>query len=231
MVTLPTARQFLKSTGWLGAIDPALADAVLEAGKLRSFARGAVLCAGRSLHGVMVGIVRGQVAVRWAEGSSDSEIGHIGLPGSWWGASPLWHVPREGDVRARTDVDVLQVDLRDMREIADHLPGGWQALGLLAIDTVGTLATAHDDMMTRNIRQRCILVLLRLSGQRRHVVLPVHPSPVVLTQDELARLANLTRSPVSRILHDLAGRGLIRIDYRSITVIDPKGLAKLAGVD
>lgn len=228
MVTLSDARQFLRTHGWLSAVAPEFAGAILGSAKLRSFERGETLCQAGSRHGAMVGIVRGQVGVRWTGGSSDSEVAHIGLPGSWWGGSPLWGISRLGITRARNDVEALQIDLGDLRAIVDRVAGGWKAMGLLALDIVELLAIAHDDMMVHDIRKRCIRVLLRLSGLRPHSILPLPPATVALSQEELSRAANLTRSPVSRILHELETRGLVRLHYRSIEVVDPPGLAALA---
>jgi CRP-like cAMP-binding protein len=101
-------------------------------------------------------------------------------------------------------------------------------MGLLALDIVELLANAHDDMMVHDIRKRCIRVLLRFSGLRPHPILPLPPATVALSQDELSHAANLTRSPVSRILHELETRGLVRLHYRSIEIVDPQGLAALA---
>jgi hypothetical protein len=222
------AKQFLRAHGWLTAVEPAFADALLAACHLRSFERADILCEGGSLHGAMVGIVSGQVGVRWVHGSSDSELALVGLPGSWWGGAPVWGVGRDGATHARTHVEALQIDLRDLRDILNSVEGGWRAMGLLALDLTSQLATAHDDMMTRDIRRRCMMVLLRFAGQRRRSILPLPPAAVILSQEELARAANLTRSPVSRILHELETRGLVRLQYRSIEVVDPKGLAALA---
>ena len=47
---------------------------------------------------------------------------------------------------------------------------------------------------------------------------------ITLSQEELARLAGVSRSVVSRVLQRLERRGLLRVDYRSIKLLDPPGL-------
>jgi CRP-like cAMP-binding protein len=49
---------------------------------------------------------------------------------------------------------------------------------------------------------------------------------ITLSQEELGRLAGVSRSVVSRVLQRLERQGLLRIDYRSITLLDPDGLRR-----
>lgn len=51
-----------------------------------------------------------------------------------------------------------------------------------------------------------------------------------LTQTELAQMVGGSRAAVNRVLQDLAGRGLIRIDGRSIVVCDRAGMARRAHI-
>lgn len=225
------ARTFLQRHGWLAAASPDLAAEILKVGHFRTFASGDTICEGGTLSGSMCGIARGQVGIRWYAGNFDSDIAHIGVPGSWWGGGPAWGTPREGHVRARTEVDAILIDVRELRELASTIPSGWRDLGLLALDTAHIFAAAHDDLMVRDIRRRCLYVLLRLSGHRRKQLFPLPPEPILLSQDELGQMANLSRSVVNRILRELRDRGLIEAHYRSIRLTNPEGLAKLAETD
>jgi CRP/FNR family cyclic AMP-dependent transcriptional regulator len=49
---------------------------------------------------------------------------------------------------------------------------------------------------------------------------------LTLSQESLARLSGVSRSVVSRVLLKLEKDGLLRADYRSITLLDPEGLRK-----
>jgi CRP/FNR family transcriptional regulator, cyclic AMP receptor protein len=49
---------------------------------------------------------------------------------------------------------------------------------------------------------------------------------IMLSQEELARLAGVSRSVVSRVLQRLERLGLLRVDYRSIKLLDPDGLRR-----
>jgi CRP-like cAMP-binding protein len=54
---------------------------------------------------------------------------------------------------------------------------------------------------------------------------------LVMSQDNLARLTGVSRSVVSRVLHQLQREGLLRVDYRSITLLDPEGLRRASNSD
>lgn len=47
-----------------------------------------------------------------------------------------------------------------------------------------------------------------------------------MSQESLARLTGVSRSVVSRVLHKLQREGVLRVDYRSITLLDPEGLRR-----
>jgi Mn-dependent DtxR family transcriptional regulator len=51
---------------------------------------------------------------------------------------------------------------------------------------------------------------------------------VAVSQEGLAHLARVSRSIVSRALHKLEREGLVRVDYRSITLLDPSGLRRFS---
>lgn len=55
---------------------------------------------------------------------------------------------------------------------------------------------------------------------------PRSKGSLTMTQEALARLTGVSRSVVNRVLHRLEREGLLRIDYRSISLLDPDGLRR-----
>ena len=51
---------------------------------------------------------------------------------------------------------------------------------------------------------------------------------VAVSQEGLARLAGVSRSVVSQALHKLQRQGLVRVDYRSIKLLDPNALRRFS---
>jgi CRP-like cAMP-binding protein len=80
---------------------------------------------------------------------------------------------------------------------------------------------------------------LRLHDADHHVVhclvemvdprlYPTVEDRITLSQEELARLAGVSRSVVSRVLHKLERQSLVRVEYRSIRLLDPQRLRQFS---
>lgn len=57
---------------------------------------------------------------------------------------------------------------------------------------------------------------------------PQSRDSLTMSQDGLAQLAGVSRSVVSRVLHRLERQGVLKVDYRSITLLDPEGLRRFS---
>lgn len=82
-------------------------------------------------------------------------------------------------------------------------------------------------MTIRNSERRLIAILLRLAGLRGGAVQPVDASglaTVDATQDNVAGLANLSRSMTVKLLRRLDDDGVIRCRYRAIDLLDAVAL-------
>jgi CRP-like cAMP-binding protein len=83
---------------------------------------------------------------------------------------------------------------------------------------------------------------LRLHDADHHVVhclvemvdprlYPTVEANITLSQEELARLAGVSRSVVSRVLHKLERESLVRVEYRSIRLLDPRRLRQFSDAE
>jgi CRP-like cAMP-binding protein len=52
-----------------------------------------------------------------------------------------------------------------------------------------------------------------------------------ISQALLARITHLSRATVNRVLLDMARAGVVRVGFRSLTILDPAMLARLADLD
>jgi CRP/FNR family transcriptional regulator len=50
-----------------------------------------------------------------------------------------------------------------------------------------------------------------------------------LTREEMAEIVGTTQETAIRVLSQFRRKGFVRVDHRSITVLDPEGLSALAG--
>lgn len=104
------------------------------------------------------------------------------------------------------------------------------ALGLLA-QLAGRLRRANDvlaDLVFSDVPGRVAKQLLELAsrfGDQREDGVHVHHD---LTQEELAQLVGASRETVNKALADFAARGWIRLEPRSVTILDVERVERRA---
>jgi CRP/FNR family cyclic AMP-dependent transcriptional regulator len=82
--------------------------------------------------------------------------------------------------------------------------------------------TAYSEQLAfLTVPGRVASALLQLAGVETDLLLPAR---LELTQEDLAKFANTTREWVNRSLREFAEAGLIRVERKSVTVLDRAGL-------
>ena len=85
------------------------------------------------------------------------------------------------------------------------------------------------DLLIHDASARCAAVLLRLAGRRWSSGPDADlPSEIPASQSEIAMLCNVSRNTFSRVAKQFSSRGLVTLDYRSLTVNDPARLRVVA---
>jgi len=224
-MNLQDARRRMATTGWLAAAPAAFADAFLGSSRLQRVAPGKVFSSAGGATGSAWSIVDGQIALTSAMNSIDAPIGLLYNAGDWGGYLPLFAMPRMGDARAVVSSLLLQVPLPDARKILAADPVGWEFLGRQVLKDSLRFASVAVDLLLGDPERRLAAILLHQVGCRRagSATWAIH-----LSQAEFGEMANLSRQPARRILHDLAARGWIRNRYRFIQVLDADALRRLA---
>ena len=117
--------------------------------------------------------------------------------------------------------DELMAWLQDRPEVARGLLGQLAARLRRANDVVADLV--FSDVPGRVAKQ--LLELARRFGDERDDGIHVHHD---LTQEELAQLVGASRETVNKALADFAARGWIRLEPRSVTLIDVQRVERRA---
>lgn len=108
------------------------------------------------------------------------------------------------------------------------LRGNPEAMWDLAVLVVSQMRRAGEvveQLAFQPLSGRLARLLLDRFGHARGA-----PGARLLTLDEMAALIGSTREVVCRLLYRLAEEGLIRISRTELSIVDPAGLADLAGV-
>ena len=218
----------LSKYGWLSQMPADFRSAILRNCVWQNYAAGASLFAAGDPPGGIFGIADGSVGTSTLLGAPDSPMVHIGRRGFWSGmGSLLSGEPRRMSAFAITEALIANVPLPALQALLSENPEWWQHIGQMALSSIDIIGNGFADMMIRDSGRRCAAILLRLCECRFNDATDVSRE-VMVTQDEIADMANLSRSTVNTILRRLVKQRLIELRYRSIIVVETKRLRKLA---
>jgi CRP-like cAMP-binding protein len=185
---------------------------------LRTLARGQILCEKGSRIGGFFCVLEGRIKLSAVNADGGERVLDLVLPGRVFGqAATVLDRPFPVLAQALTESQVLQVGRERVREAMERWPE--VALALLRSLAQDCFRLIHDleacCLMSAGERLADFLVkesesCLR-SGDRAEVVLPVSKAVV-------ASRLNLTPETFSRELHELAHRGLIEVDRRTVHI-------------
>jgi CRP-like cAMP-binding protein len=125
------------------------------------------------------------------------------------------------------DVRLCAIDRSAVVNMAAKNPEVWRSVAVLAILNQMVAIGSAEDLMMRVPQKRLIATLLRMAGWRHGFQGAQPMTAVPITQLELAEASSLSRSSAAVILKDLGGRGLVKAEYRSITILDAVALKEL----
>jgi CRP/FNR family transcriptional regulator, cyclic AMP receptor protein len=141
---------------------------------------------------------------------------HIAPAPFWLGLNPLInHLPRLVSVTARSRCLVTRAPQHRLVALLAENPLWWRFNALQLLEAMWLASQIATDLLIPDSRRRCVAVLLRIAGRRDAGADPVK---AVMTQDELAGMANLSRQTIGPILRTLAEDGHITASYRGITI-------------
>jgi CRP/FNR family transcriptional regulator, cyclic AMP receptor protein len=216
--------------GWFAESPPEFRRDFLALARPKSYAAGSVIFQAGELGQDVFGVHSGVVTLQSRLTHPDAVLLHMVWPGDWFGTwSVLLGKGRRMSAIARTDVNLLRIPGDDLRELLRRRPQWHTELGRDAVHGTDIAMQIAADLLIHNASARCAAVLLRLAG-RRWASGPDADLPVEIpaAQNELAMLCNVSRNTFSRVVKDLSSRGLLTIDYRSLTLNDPAPLRDIA---
>ncbi|MGH3412835.1 MAG: Crp/Fnr family transcriptional regulator [Marmoricola sp.] len=150
-------------------------------------------------------------------------------PGQMFGELSLFDPgPRSATVTAVTDTSFLSLSHEDLMRWLSGRPG--VALGLLS-QLAARLRRSNDvvaDLVFSDVPGRVAKALLELAdrfGRTADDGVHVHHD---LTQEELAQLVGASRETVNKALADFASRGWLRLEPRSVVIMDIERLQRRA---
>lgn len=222
-MSLPREFRILREIGWLTETPRAFRDAVLGRCIPKRFARGESVYRAGDPPGGLYGLIEGGIAVELAPEESEPYLGTFVRPGFWIGEAGVQaRLPRAVGIRATRDSLLAHLPLAQWDLIVQADPGAWRWLGQLILRNELLALGIADALMVRRAPARVAAILSVLA--RQELVAPGGPVDLAVSQDDLARITNLSRSSVGRILAGFEADGLIAGGYRQVRVLDLAGL-------
>ena len=174
-------------------------------------------------------VVNGKVKLSHSSGDGRESVFMVLGPGEMFGELSLFDPgPRTSTAIAVTDAQVLGLSHNDIRPFLIEYPEVALSLLQAVAHRLRRTSEAMSDLVFADVPGRVAKALIDLSekfGEKRASGIQVNHD---LTQEELAQLVGASRETVNKALADFASRGWIRLETKSVELLDIERLTKRA---
>lgn len=147
---------------------------------------------------------------------------HRAPPGFWFGDGALLSgVPRLLTVTAATDCQIFRIPHGPLRRHLDENPGDWRYFHHLATLNAVLATGALAEALALPARPRFARVLLRLAGP---------DGAILATQEEMGRMAGMSRAAFRRAFRSLIEAGVLETGRGTVRIHDREALEREAGL-
>jgi CRP/FNR family cyclic AMP-dependent transcriptional regulator len=223
-------RELLRTGRWFAGLPDELQERLLHAGILRTLASGERLFSRGDAPAGLYAVLDGGIRIRGgSEGGREALLTFLGPP-SWCGEISVFDgQPRTHDGIAESESLILHVPQSALDQILAAEPRYWRDLGLLVTSKLRLAFVAMEDMALLPIAVRLARRLAFMAegyGEREH-----RRRTVEVSQEQLAMMLSTSRQTANQLLKELETRGLIRLSYGTIEILDLDGLRRAAQLD
>jgi CRP-like cAMP-binding protein len=209
----------LAETGWLSLQPTGFQDRMIAIGRWTAVPRGKALYVLGEAPDAVFGLGSGLLDVSIPVGEEDVVV-HRAPPGFWVGDGALLSgVPRMLTVVAATDCEVFRIPQAPLQRVLEENPGDWRCFHHLATLNAAMATQALAEALALPARPRFARVLLRLA-------LP--DGTVAATQEELGRMAGMSRAAFRRTFGEMIAAGVIETGRGTVRIHDRAALEREA---
>lgn len=213
---------------WFAGLPDDLQGQLLDAAAVRAVAAGEVVVARGGEPGGLYGVVDGAIRIAGRDGGRD--VFHMLIePPSWFGElSAIDGQPVHQASVAEVDGALVCVARPALDRLLEREPRWWQHLARLVAHRLRLALLALEDSAQAPPRIRLARRLAMLvAGYGDHTLAR---RTVALRQEQLAQMLGLSRQTANGALKDLEARGLIKVAYGEVEILDAAGLRALCGL-
>ena len=214
--------------GWLADQPAGFRQCLIALGRPLSARRGDPIYREGDEPGGMYGIISGGIGLQIGPPRLSPRLGHIFRAGNWFGVGPILHGGnRTMTFHATEDSRLLMVPRTAFEDWSSTDPDAMRRIALLTNSGVELAVRTASELLIPDSTRRLAAVLLRITAVDEGIVAD-HPDGFVISQNQLAEMANLSRSRVNAAMADLRDAGWITPGYNRIGVRDAAALSLFA---
>ena len=220
----------LRNTPLFSALDNEAAIALQQTMVPQSIKKGNTLFQEGDPGDRLYVVTEGKIKLSHASGDGRESVLMVLGPGDMFGEISLFDPgPRTATASAVTDSKVLSLSNTDLIPWLAGRPEVAQSLLQALAHRLRRTNETMSDLVFADVPGRVAKALLELGekfGTKTTDGMYVHHD---LTQEELAQLVGASRETVNKALADFASRGWLKLETRSVEILDIERLAKRAG--
>jgi len=221
-------RERLHASSWFGTLDARLQDALIDIAAVRRLGAGEVLFRRGDAPDGLYCVVEGTICIGATSADGREALLAVLEPVNWFGEIGVFdRQPRTHDARADGNTTLLHMPQAALIALLDATPALLHAFALLLTHKLRLTFTVLEEtaLLPAAVRvaRRLLLMAegygdLRL-GSRRVLRVP---------QEQLAQLLALSRQTVNQVLKEFQARGILKVAYGEIELLDFAGLRDVA---
>ncbi|WP_344293321.1 Crp/Fnr family transcriptional regulator [Streptomyces synnematoformans] len=209
-------------------------DAVGAAAPMRTYAAGEMLHSPSQPCEVLFILKRGRVRIFRVSADGRVLTTAIISPGTIFGEMTLLGQRMYGNfAEALDDVTVCVMSHADVRTFLLADPRIAARITEILGRRLADLEQRLSDSVFKSVPQRLATTLVTLSsstdGANTRILPGTRHPQITLTHEQLAALAGTSRETTTKVLHEFADRGLLRLARGRITVLEPDRLVDESG--
>ena len=223
MDTLPSAPMSLlaalQSDDWFSGCPPQLQQTLLRLAVVRRLEAGEALFTRGSPASGMYCVIAGAVHIGAQDAEGRAAVLAYLEPYQWFGEiSVIDGQPRTHDAIADLPGEVLVVPRGGLEDWLETHPQHWRDLARLSCRKLRVSFTVLEELAQLPLEER-VLRRLRLLAQG-YGSREVARQHIRVGQEVLARMLGISRQSVNQALKQLAAKGLVRLHYGEIELLD-----------
>lgn len=212
---------------WFAGLPPALQQALLAQGRLLNLQAGQRLFSRGDAPSGLYAVLGGAMRVGSVDAQGKEALLAVVEAPHWFGEIALFDgQPRTHDAYAESTATLLHVPQGGVLALLEAQPAYWRDIALLMASKVRLAFILLEEMSLLPAAQRLARRLLLIAedyGESQGPRRIIH-----LAQEQLAAMLAMSRQTANGLLKDLQARGIVRLNYGEIEILDLDGLRAAA---